>query len=80
MHVLAIAYLMGPFDFLLAVRMQDCELIEQFLVNCLRAGEIGEYVSDTQTLGGLVYYPRDGTSSSFSLDRNESLFVQKTKR
>jgi len=56
MRVLASAYMTGPFDFLLVAVVPDCSTQEQFLVNCLRGGELRDHITDTQTLSGLTHY------------------------
>lgn len=56
LEVLVLSYILGPFDFLFVIRLPNNEMIEKFLIECLRAGEISKLISDTQTLGGLIYY------------------------
>jgi len=57
MKVLGIGYVTGPFDFLFVAEASDSAVIEQFVVKCLRSGEISKHITDTQTLSGLVSYP-----------------------
>ena len=63
-EVKSLAYLAGPFDFALVATMPDVNIIEDFLVDCLRGWEIGGYVLDTQTLTGVTIEPNEVTASS----------------
>ena len=62
MEVVAIAYLTGPFDFLLVARVPDCATVETFLVDCLRCWEASSWISDTQTLTGVIHFCVDGSA------------------
>jgi hypothetical protein len=51
------ATMTGFFDFLLILRTSDLEMLEKFVLNCLK-GNIGSaLITDTQTLVGTYFFP-----------------------
>ena len=59
LEIKVLAYLSGPFDFALVSTMVDVNIIEDFLVKCLRGWEIKDHILDTQTLTGITIEKMD---------------------
>jgi DNA-binding Lrp family transcriptional regulator len=58
LEIVSCASLTGFFDFMLTVRTQDIETLEQFVLDCLKNGAMGEVIAETQTLAGAFILPR----------------------
>ena len=57
LKVITIAYLAGPYDFMVVLNVLDTNVTEKFIVSCLRNWFIRGFIRDTQTLAGSVRFP-----------------------
>ena len=64
MRVESFGYVTGPYDFMVFLVAPNTLVIERFIIRCLRAGSIAEYVMDTQTIAGNVRYLRPGAQQN----------------
>jgi hypothetical protein len=54
MQTLALAVIGGSYDLALVASVPDILVIENFIIDCLRNGEVGESITDTHSLYGTL--------------------------
>ena len=54
-HFISAGTLVGFFDFNVTLRAKDIQTIENFIINCLRNGQMQDLISETQTIAGTIF-------------------------
>lgn len=54
LKVLALAAIGGSYDFAMVAAIPDIQVIEEFIIDCLRNGQLGKSIMDTHSLYGTL--------------------------